>query len=112
MSQPPFNQEPFVPPPPPPVFDSPFDPRVLAEKAEFINKNSIYALIFAVTGVLCCPIVLGVYGFMLANSVLENIEYYNICHNRKILAQIAKVLAGLGVVIWVAGFAIRVFISR
>lgn len=110
MSQPPFDQDPFIPPPPP-AFDSPFDPRVVAEKAEFINKNSIYALVFATTGLFCCPIVLGVYGYILANSVLENIEYYNVCHDRKILAIIAKVLAGLGIVLWLIGFALKVFTS-
>ncbi len=110
MSQFPPGEPQWVPPPPPPAYDSPFDPRVLAEKEAYIKKNSIIAFVFAVFGFFCCPIVIGVYGYVLANSVLENIEYYNVALDRKWWAIAAKVIAGLGVVIWVIGFIFQYFV--
>jgi hypothetical protein len=114
MAQTPDKDEPFVPPPPPtrsqPADDSPFDSRVRAEKAEYVKKNSLYALLFAVTGVIICPIVLGVYGFILAGSVLETIQYYNVGHDRKALAVAARIIAGVGVALWGIALIARIFI--
>lgn len=94
-------------PPPPPTIDSPFDPRVLADKTEFVNKNAVYALIFAVAGVLCCGL-LNIYALSLANSVLETIEYYSIGQDKKPLALAAKVVAIVGIVLWILGIILRI----
>ncbi len=94
-------------PPPPPTIDSPFDPRVLADKTEFVNKNSIYALIFAISGFFCCGL-LNIYAFSLANSVIETIDYYSICQDKRALAMTAKVIAIIGIVLWILGLVLRV----
>jgi hypothetical protein len=83
---------------------------VRAEKEQFVRKNSLNALLFAVTGFFCCPIILGVYGFILAGSVIETIEYYNVGHDRKKFAVAAKIIAGLGIALWAIGFISRIFL--
>ena len=94
-------------PPPPPTIDSPFDPRVLAEKTEFVNKNSIYALVFSIAGVLCCGL-LNLYALSLANSVIETIDYYNVGQDKRALVVGARVIAIIGIVLWILGIILRV----
>jgi len=112
MSRTPDNDEPFIAPPPPTQHgdDSPFDSRVRVEKAEYVRKNSLYALLFAITGFFICPFILGIYGFILAGSVLETIQYYNVGHDRKALAVAAKVIAGLGMAVWGLSFIANIFL--
>jgi hypothetical protein len=109
MSQhPPTGDEQWKPPPPPSVFgDSPFDPRVLADKVEFVNKNAYYALVFAIFGILCCGL-LSVYAFSLSNSVIETIDYYSVAQDKRAMTLVARALAAVGLILWIVGFIYKV----
>jgi hypothetical protein len=106
--QPPKDEEQWVPPH---VYgDSPFDPRVLADKAEFVNKNASKALVFSIFGFLFCGL-LNFYGFGLASSVIETVDYYNVARDKRGIAVAAKVIAVVGIVLWILGIIVRVMMS-
>jgi len=83
-----------------------FDPRVLAEKTEFVNKNAYYALTFSIFGILCCGL-LNFYAYGLANSVIETIDYYSIGQDKRGIALAAKIMAIVGIVLWILGIIVR-----
>lgn len=96
----------FVPPPPP-VSDSPFEPRTLAEKTEYINKNVVWALGLSIFSLVCCGFI-GFYSFGLANNIIETIDYYNICHDKKGMAMAAKIISLVAAALWIVGIVGRV----
>lgn len=103
MSQPPMNEPPFAPPP---TFDSPFEPRTLAEKTEYVNKYVNFALILSISSLACCGFI-GFYSFGLAASVIETIDYYNVAREKRGLAMAAKIISLIGAVAWVVGLVGR-----
>lgn len=108
MSQemPPNNQG-FVPPPPP-VNDSPFEPRTLKEKTEYINKNVMWALGMSIFSLFCCGFI-GFYSFGLANNIIQTIDYYDICYDKRGLAIAAKIISIIAAVGWIVGVAWNVY---
>lgn len=110
MSQqpPPDNRE-FVPPPPPPANDSPFEPRTLAEKTKYINNNVIWALGMSVFSLILCGFI-GFYSLGLSNNIIQTIDYYDICHDKRGLAIAAKIISLVAAGIWIVGVIWYVFV--
>jgi hypothetical protein len=105
VSEPPTGEPQWVPPPPPTI-DSPFEPRTLVEKTEYVNKYVYFALGLSIASLVCCGFI-GFYSFGLASSVVETIDYYNICHDKRGLAVAAKYISLFGAVVWIIGLVLR-----
>jgi hypothetical protein len=82
--------------------DSPFERHTLDEKARYINKNSILSLVLAIFSFLFCGFI-GFYSFSLSSSVVETVDYYNICHDRRPIAFAAKIISLVAAALWVLG---------
>lgn len=80
--------------------DSPFERHTLDEKWRYIRKYSILALVMSIFSFLICGFV-GFYSFMVASSVIEAIDYYNIGHDRRAIAMGAKVISLFAAVAWI-----------
>lgn len=102
------NNQGFVPPPPP-SNDSPFEQRTLIEKTEYINKNVIWALGMSVFSLTCCGFI-GFYSLGLANNIIQTIDYYNICHDKRGMAMVAKIISLIAAGFWVIGVIGYVFL--
>jgi hypothetical protein len=86
--------------------DSPFEYRTLVEKAAYIKRNSLIALGLSILGFLICGF-LGIFSFIVAGSVIETIDYYDICKDRRPLAMAAKVISVMEVVLWTGVLIVR-----
>lgn len=105
---PPSGSDNFVPPPPP-ANDSPFEARTLAEKREYINKNVIWALGMSVFSLVLCGFI-GFYSLGLSNNIIQTIDYYDICHDKRGLAIAAKIISLIAAGIWLVGVIWFVFV--
>jgi hypothetical protein len=93
------NESSFTPPPPPekdnfvppqpPTNDSPFEPRTLVEKTEYVNKNVIWALGMSIFSLVCCGFI-GFYSFGLANNLVQTIDYYDVARDKEEWLQLQK----------------------
>jgi len=95
-------------PPPPPDDGSVFSSGTREYYAAEIRRNSTKALVFGILSIFCCPPIFAYYAFTTAQEVIANIETYEVEENRKGLAQAAKVLSIVGIVLWVIGLIIRI----
>lgn len=76
--------------------------------AEKIRKDSIKGLVFGFLSIFCCPPIFAYFAYNTAQEVITNIEVYEVEENKRGLAQAAKVLAIVGIVLWVIGLIFRV----
>jgi hypothetical protein len=104
------NNPGWAPPPPPPE-DSVFGSGTRDHYAGLIRSGSTKALVYGILSIFCCPPIFAYLAYTTAEEVLTNIAVYQVEENRAGLAQAAKVLAIVGVVIWgigtIARFALR-----
>jgi len=98
-------------PPPPPEENSIFSAVTREFYASEIRKESTKALIFGILSIFCCPPIFAYLAYSKAQEVLANIDIYEVEESRRGMAQVAKVLAISGIVIWVLGTIIRVAAS-
>ena len=103
-----YPNDPFTPPPPP-MSDSPFEPRTIAEKTEYVNKNVFWALGLAIFSFFCCGFI-GFYAFGLANNIIQTIDYYNVSQDKRGLAMVAKVIGIIAGILWVLGVLFKIFV--
>lgn len=107
-----MNNQNWTPPPPPQEQnDSIFSDSTRQHYAEEIRKGATKALVFGILSLFCCPPIFGYLGYTTAQEVLTNIDIYQVEANKKQLAQVGKVLAIVGVVVWVVGFVLRLFLA-
>ncbi|HVF29901.1 MAG TPA: DUF4190 domain-containing protein [Pyrinomonadaceae bacterium] len=99
------NDQEWTPPPPPD--DSVFSSGVRDSAAADIRSGSTKALVYGILSIFCCPPIFGYLAFTTAQEVLTNIEIYGVEPNRKGMAQAGKVLAIIGIVLWVLGLIFR-----
>ncbi len=97
--------------PPPPPDDSIFGGGTRQHYAEEIRKGTNKALIYAALSIFCCPPIFAYLGFTTAQEVLTNIDIYQVEEGRRSMAQLAKVLSIVGVVLWVIGMIARVSLN-
>jgi hypothetical protein len=102
-----YPNNPFTPPPP--VSDSPFEPRTITEKTEYVNKNVFWALGLAIFSFLFCGFI-GFYAFGLANNIIQTIDFYNVSQDKRGLAIVAKIIALIAAGFWVLGVLIYVLL--
>ncbi len=95
-------------PPPPPDDGSIFSAGTRDLYAQQIRSGSIKALVFGILCIFCCPPIFAYFAFTTADEVLTNIDIYQVEEGRRGLAQAAKVLSIIGIVLWVIGLIIRV----
>lgn len=93
--------------PPPPPDDSIFGSGTREHYAQEIRKGSNKALVFGILSIFCCPPIFAYLAYTTAQEVLTNIDIYQVEENRKGFAQAAKVLAIVGIVLWVIGTIAR-----
>jgi len=68
-------------------------------------------LVFGVLSIFCCPPIFAYFAYTTAQEVLSNIDIYEVEEGKKGMAQAAKVLALVGIVIWVISIIIRVLLA-
>jgi hypothetical protein len=73
-----------------------------------IRKKAIQALVLGILSVIFCPLIFGIWGYMTANEVLNNIAIYGVEHDKRTMAQIGKVLSIVGIVLWVLTIIIKI----
>ena len=95
-------------PPPPPEDDSMFSAGTREYYAEKVRKDLIKGLVFGILSILCCPPIFAYFAYNTAQEVITNIEVYEVEESKRGLAQAAKILAIVGVVLWVIGLIFRV----
>jgi hypothetical protein len=100
------NNAGWVPPPPPD--DSMFSSGTREYYAEAIRKGSTKALVYGILCIFCCPPIFGYFAYTTAEEVLTNIAIYQVEENRKGMAQAGKILAIIGIVLWVIGVIARI----
>jgi len=95
-------------PPPPPDDGSIFSAGTREYYAAEIRKESTKALIFGILSIFCCPPIFAYLAFSKAQEVISNIEICEVEEGRRGMATCAKVLAIVGIVLWVASLVIRI----
>jgi len=98
-------------PPPPPDDGSIFSRGTRDFYAGEICKGATKALVFGVLSIFCCPPIFAYFAYTTAQEVLSNIDIYEVEEGKKGMAQAAKVLALVGIVIWVISIIIRVLLA-
>jgi hypothetical protein len=93
---------------PPPPDDSPFSKDTRDFNAAEIRSSSNKALVYGILSIFCCPPIFAYLAFTTSQEVLANIEIYQVAEDRRGFAQAAKVLAIVGIVLWVLGLIARV----
>jgi hypothetical protein len=107
-----MNNQDWTPPPPPQEQnDSMFSDSTRQFYAEEIRKGATKAIVFGLLSLFCCPPIFGYLGFTTAQEVLANIDIYQVETNKKQIAQVGKVLSIVGVIVWVVGFVLRLFLA-
>jgi hypothetical protein len=95
-----------LPPPPPLVEDSPFDERTLADKKEYIDKYTWQAFPLSLASIFCCGMI-GIYSFNPSNSLVQNIDYYQVSKDKRGMATAAKIIFIVGLVLWIIALLVR-----
>ena len=95
-------------PPPPPENDSMFSSGTREFYAEKIKTEANKALVCGILSLLCCPPVFAFLAINSANEALSDIDLYDVSHDRRGLAQAGKILAAVGIVVWVVGLIFRI----
>lgn len=94
-------------PPPPPDDGSIFSSGTREYYADKIRKDAFKALAFGFLSIFCCPPIFAYFAWSTGQEVLANIDIYEVEEGKKGLAQAAKVLAIVGVILWVVGMIVR-----
>lgn len=95
-------------PPPPPEENSIFSAGTREHYADEIRKESTKALVFGILSIFCCPPIFAYLAWSKAQEVMANIDIYEVEEGRRGMAQVAKVLAVTGIVLWVVGTIFRI----
>jgi hypothetical protein len=93
--------------PPPPPDDSAFGGSTGQHYAEEIRKGANKAIVFGILSIFCCPPIFAYLGYTTAEEVITNIEIYQVEEGKRSIAQAAKVLSIVGIVLWVLGIIAR-----
>jgi uncharacterized membrane protein YqhA len=86
-----------------------YPPDVLEAKAKEASDGARQALIFAIIGVFCFGLILGVLAFRKANSVIKIMDQYGVAQDKRGIAMGAKILGLVDVVLWALVLILRVF---
>ena len=98
--------------PPPPPDDNPLHSQGTREYyAAEIRSGSNKALVFGFLSIFCCPPIFAYLAYTTADEVITNIAVYEVEEGRRSMAQVAKVLAIVGIVLWVIGIIFRVIVA-
>lgn len=106
MSQPPPS-EPFVPPPPPFTGNPMYPPDMLAQKAAVVASEAKTALILSILGIFCFGFIFGFLAYRKANEALQNIDIYDVAHDKRGMATAAKIIGIIDIVLWALGLVLR-----
>jgi len=94
--------------PPPPPDDSVFGSGTREHYAGLIRSGSTKARVYGILCIFCCPPIFAYFAYTTAEEVLTNISIYQVEENRKNMAQAAKILAIVGIVLWGIGLVARI----
>ena len=95
-------------PPPPPDDGSMFSAGTREHYAKEIRNESTKAVVFGILSIFCCPPIFAYLAFNKAQEVITNIEIYEVEEGRRGMATAAKVLAIVGITLWVLSVIIRI----
>ena len=95
-------------PPPPPQEDALHSQGTLEYYAAEIRSGSNKALVFGMLSIFCCPPIFAYLAYTTADEVITNIAVYEVEEGRRGMAQTGKVLAIIGIVLWVVGIILRI----
>lgn len=98
-------------PPPPPQEDSIFGDGTRQYYAEKIRKDTTKALVLAILSLFCCGLIFGWFAYTTAQEALTNIDVYEVEQDKRGMAQAAKVISIIGMVLWVCGIFARIFFA-
>ena len=102
------DNEPEWIPPPPPDDGSMFSAGTREYYAKEIRNDSTKALVFGILSIFCCPPIFAYLAYTKSQEVIMNIDLYEVEEGRRGMATGAKVLAILGIAIWVVSLIIRI----
>ena len=97
---------------PPTADDSIFSSGTREYYAKKVRDDAAKALVFGILSVFCCPPIFAYFGYTTAQDVLVNIDVYEVEQGKRGMAQAAKVLSIVGVIVWVLGLIFRVASGR
>jgi hypothetical protein len=97
---------------PPPPEDNPLHSQgTLEYYAAEIRRGSTKALVFGILSIFCCPPIFAYLAYTTADEVITNIAVYEVEEGRSGMAQTGKVLAIIGIVLWVVGIILRITLA-
>ena len=89
-------------PPPPSNDDSIFSSGTREHYAKEINLRARNSLIFGILSLFCCGLIFGFLGYSAGNDALNNIDTYDVGHEKRGMAQAGKILSIIGFIFWLA----------
>ena len=98
-------------PPPPPEENSLHSQGTREYYAGEIRSGSTKALVYGILSIFCCPPIFAYLAYTTAEEVITNIAVYEVEEGRRGMAQVGKVLGIVGVVLWVIGTILRIFMA-
>lgn len=87
-----------------------YPPDVLEAKAKEAADGARQALIFAIIGVFCFGLILGILAFRKANHVIGIIDQYGVAQDKRGIAMGAKILGLVDFVLWALGLVLQVML--
>lgn len=98
-------------PPPPPQDDSIFSSGTRDHYAQEISKKATQSLIFGILSLFCCGIIFGILGYNAGNEAINNIEIYDVAHDKRGIAQAGKIISIIGLVLWGLSIIVRILLA-
>ena len=89
-----------------------YPPDVLEAKAKEAAEGAKSALIFAIIGVFCFGLILGILAFRRANHALKIMDQYGVAQDKRGIAMGAKILGLVDFILWALGVIVQVFFLR
>ncbi len=76
-----------------------------------IRSGSTKSLVFGLLSIFCCPPIFAYLAYTTADEVITNIAVYEVEEGRRAMAQAAKAMAIIGIVLWVVGITFRIIMA-
>lgn len=103
--------DPFVPPPPP-TGNSLFPPDLLARQATYAASEAKTALGLSIFGVFCFGLLFGALAFRKASTALQIMNTYGVAEDKRGMANTARVISIVVMVLWALGLLVRIFLLK
>jgi|SRR5687768_921521 len=98
-------------PPPPPEENMLHSQGTREYYAAEIRSGSNKALVYGILSIFCCPPIFAYLAYTTADEVITNIAVYEVEEGRRGMAQTGKVLAIIGIALWVFGIIVRIALA-